>query len=123
MASRINAQLHRRGFAQIEAHPASMPIFARLIFQSLAERYATVLADVEGLTDKKLRRLAVVGGGSLNAFLNRLTAEATGLEVCRGVAESSTVGNFAVQLACLEGCSDSADRIAYWARMLASGHC
>ncbi len=123
MASRINAQLRRRGFAQIEEHPASMPIFARLIFQSLAERYATVLADVEALTGKKLRRLAVVGGGSLNAFLNRLTAEATGLEVCRGVAESSTVGNFAVQLASLEGCSDSADRIAYWARMLASGHC
>ena len=123
MASRINAQLKRRGLAEIEEHPASMPVFARLIFHSLAERYATVLAHVQELTGKQLRKLAVVGGGSLNAFLNRLTAEATGLEVCRGVAESSTAGNFAVQLAGLEGYVNSPDRIAYWARTLASGHC
>jgi rhamnulokinase len=123
MASRINGQLRRRGRSAIEEHPASMPVFARLIFHSLAERYATVLADMQALTGKKLRRIAVVGGGSLNAFLNRLTAEATGLEVCRGVPESSTAGNFAVQLASLEGCADSPDRIAYWARRLASGHC
>ena len=123
MASRINAQLKRRGLAEIEEHPASMPVFARLIFHSLAERYATVLADVEALTEKKLTKLAVVGGGSLNAFLNRLTAEATGLEVCRGVAESSTTGNFAVQLASFEGSANSPDRIAFWARTLASGHC
>jgi rhamnulokinase len=123
MASRINTQLLRRGLKPIEEHPASMPVFARLIFQSLAERYATVLADVQTLTGKKLRKLAVVGGGSLNAFLNRLTAQAIGLQVCRGVAESSTVGNFAVQLASLENCANSPDRIAYWARLLASGHC
>lgn len=123
MASRINHQLRRRGLEPIEEHPAAMPVFARLIFYSLAQRYVTVLADVQKLTGKKLRRLAVVGGGSLNAFLNRLTAEATGLEVCSGVAESSTAGNFAVQLASLEGSADSPDRIAYWARMLASGHC
>jgi rhamnulokinase len=122
MASRINGQLRRQGLRAIEEHPASMPVFARLIFHSLAERYATVLADVQNLTGKKLRKIAVIGGGSLNAFLNRLTAEATGLEVCRGVAESSTTGNFAVQLASLEGCANSPDRIAYWARMLASGH-
>ena len=123
MASRINGQLRRRGLAQIEEHPAAMPVFARLIFHSLAERYATVLADVQTLTGKRLRKLAIVGGGSLNAFLNRLTAEATKLEVCPGVAESSTTGNFAVQLASLEGCADSPDRIAYWARSLASGLC
>ena len=123
MATRINEQLKRSGSAQIEEHTASMPVFARLIFHSLAERYATVLADLQKLTGKRLRKLAVVGGGSLNAFLNRLTAEATGLEVCRGVAESSTVGNFAVQLASLEGCANSPDRITYWAATLASGHC
>jgi len=123
MASRINRQLRCRGLKPIEEHPASMPLFARLIFHSLAERYATVLSDVQKLTGKRLRKIAVVGGGSLNAFLNRLTAEATGLELCPGFSESSTVGNFAVQLASLEGCANSPDRIAYWARVLASGHC
>ena len=49
----------------------------------------------------------MVGGASRNEFLNRLTREATGLEVFRGSAESSTVGNFAVQMAVLEGSRDA----------------
>jgi rhamnulokinase len=124
MASRINGQLQRHGQRPIEEHPASMPVFASLIFHSLAQRYAIVLSNVEELTGKRLRKLAVVGGGSLNQFLNRLTAETTGLQVCRGVAESSTAGNFAVQLASLEGASNSPDRIAHWAGVLSTpGYC
>src|SRR5277367_2198051 len=111
MASRINAQRMRYGLRPIEEHPSAMPEFASLIFHSLARRYAMVLADVEEHTGKRLKRLAIVGGGSLNEFLNRLTAAATGLEVCPGVAESSTVGNFAVQLATLEWAPNSPSRI------------
>jgi rhamnulokinase len=124
MASRINAQLRHRGAETLEEHPSAMPRFASLIFHSLARRYATVLADVERLTGKKLKRISMVGGGSLNQFLNRLTAESTGLELSCGVAESSTMGNFAVQLATLEGARNSGDRIAHWARELTSlRHC
>jgi len=124
MASRINAQLRHRGAEMLEEDPSAMPRFASLIFHSLARRYATVLADVERLTGKKLMRISMVGGGSLNQFLNRLTAESTGLELSCGVAESSTIGNFAVQLATLEGAQNSADRIAHWARELTSlRHC
>jgi rhamnulokinase len=124
MASRINSQLRRRGLRTIEEHPASMPLFASLVFHSLAQRYAMVLADVEKLTGKTLKRLAIVGGGSLNDFLNRLTAETTGLQVCRGFAESSTAGNFAVQLGSLEDAPNSPERIAHWASALTtSGHC
>ena len=124
MASRINAQLRERGAEGLEEHPSAMPHFASLIFHSLARRYATVLADVERLTGKKLKRISMVGGGSLNQFLNRLTAESTGLELSCGVAESSTIGNFAVQLATLEGERNSAARIAHWARELTSlRHC
>jgi len=124
MASRINDQLRRNQLQTIEEHPASMPVFASLIFHSLAQRYTIVLSNVEELTGKRLKRLAVVGGGSLNQFLNRLTAETTGLQVCRGVAESSTVGNFAVQLASLEGAPNSPERIAHWAAALGtSSYC
>jgi rhamnulokinase len=124
MASRINAQRMQRGLRPIEEHVSSMPEFASLIFHSLAKRYAMVLADVGEITGKTLKRLAIVGGGSLNQFLNRLTAEATGLELCPGVAESSTVGNFAVQLATLEGAPNSPGRIAHWANTLTvQGHC
>jgi rhamnulokinase len=86
----------------------------------LAARYAVVLDRIAFLTDKKLKRLFIVGGANQNAFLNRLTAEATGLEVFRGSPESSTVGNFAVQLATLEGTRDDvtgsfAEPVARWA--------
>ena len=69
---------------------------------------------------KKLKRLFVVGGASQNNFLNRLTQEATGLEVFRGSAESSTVGNFAVQMAVLERSRDvvtgaDAEEVSQWA--------
>ena len=124
MATRINRQLAARGSAPIEEHSSAMPEFACLIFHSLARRYAEVLRHLEELTGRQLTRLAVVGGGSLNQFLNRLTAEATGLEICRGVAESSTIGNLAVQLATLEGSPNSRSRIAHWAHVLTlAEHC
>jgi len=74
---------------------------------------------------KSLKRLFVVGGGSQNEYLNRLTEEATGLELHRGSPESSTVGNFAVQMAALEGRRDSmsgvdAERISQWAGVFVS---
>jgi rhamnulokinase len=118
MASRINAQRKKQGRAALEETPDRMPQFASLIFRSLAARYATVLRDAERLTGKHFRRLAIVGGGSLNRFLNRLTVEATGLEIYCGVAESATIGNFAIQLATWEGKRNSAPRIAHWAHML-----
>ena len=122
MASRINAQLERRGLAPLDERTSAMPQFASLIFHSLAARYAEVLKNAAAITGKKLKRLSIVGGGSLNQFLNRLTSEATGLELICGVAESSTIGNFAIQLAVLEGAGASRERIAYWAGALTSMH-
>lgn len=118
MASRINAQRIRKGLSPLEETAAALPQFASLIFHSLAARYAEVLHNAAGISGRKLKRLSIVGGGSLNQFLNRLTAEATGLDLVCGVPESSTVGNFAVQLAALEDAGRSRERIAYWAAVL-----
>lgn len=99
-----------------------MPQFASLIFHSLAGRYTEALRDAERHTGKRFRRLAIVGGGSLNRFLNRLTGASTGLNVECGVAESSTIGNFAIQLASWEGAQNSPTRIAHWAYILTHQH-
>jgi rhamnulokinase len=120
MPQRINKQRKKNGLAPLDESPANAPAFASLIFHSLAARYAAVLNRVATLTGSKLKRLFIVGGANQNAFLNRLTAEATGLEVFRGSPESSTVGNFAVQLATLEGDRDdttgaNAEAVAHWA--------
>jgi rhamnulokinase len=120
LASLINGQLSEQGISAIPEDAASLPAFASFIFHSLARRYGDVLRDVARLTGRQLERIYVVGGGSLNPFLNRLTAEATGLPLSCGVVESSTIGNFAVQLAALEGASHARDRIRHWANVLTS---
>ena len=118
MPGRINRQRAKKGLAPVSVDSADGPVLARLIFESLAARYATVLADIRRLTGRPLRRLFVVGGGSQNGLLNRLAAEATGLEVHRGAVESSTVGNLAVQLAVVvDGRADTAT-VARWAAAL-----
>ncbi len=122
MPQRINAQRLRKGLAALDEGPEGAPEFASLIFHSLAARYAMVLHRVALHSGKKLKRLFVVGGGSQNEFLNRLTEEATGLKLFRGSPESSTVGNFAVQMAALEGNRNAvtgvfAEQVSRWAAL------
>jgi rhamnulokinase len=93
---------------------------ARLIFESLAMRYAEVIRGIEEMTGKRLLRVYVVGGGSQNFLLNELTAKATGVEVLRGAVESSTVGNFAVQMGVLTG-DISSQSVARWAEVIGLG--
>ena len=102
MPSRINRQLRQRGLPALEEAAAAAPKMVNLIMHSLAARYREIVNSVAHLTGKTLRKIYIVGGGSRNTLLNRLTASATGLEVRCGAVESSTVGNFAVQLAALE---------------------
>jgi rhamnulokinase len=122
MPQRINAQRLRNGLEALDEGPEGAPAFACLIFHSLATRYAKVLDRVAFHSGKKLKRLFIVGGASQNDFLNRLTQKATKLELFRGSAESSTIGNFAVQLAMLEGGGDavagvSVEQVSRWAKL------
>lgn len=126
MTGTINAHLRQEGYPTLDERGANAPAFAHLIFHSLAARYAQVLERVAFHSGKKLKRLFIVGGASQNDLLNRLTEEATGLEVVRGSAESSTVGNFATQMAALEGARDpltggiSAEDVLQWAKLFAA---
>ena len=113
MPQRINAQLHRRNLPELSVHAEDAPAMASFVFHSLAQRYAEVLRSIAEITGREFNRIYIMGGGSQNEFLNRLTAEATGLPVCRVGTECSTVGNFATQLAALEGGTTSG-----WAKLL-----
>ncbi len=123
MPERINSQLLRSGGIPISEEAAMAPRLANLIFHSLAARYAAVLQDLAEVTKKPPKLLYIVGGGSRNAFLNRLTARATGLEVIVASTESATIGNFAVQLAALAGhyapdVGVTSSAVAKWAEIL-----
>jgi rhamnulokinase len=119
MPERIDAQLRRRSLPEFDPTPAHAAELASFLFHSLAARYAEVLRSVAMLTGKNLQRLYVMGGGSQNELLNRITAEATGLQVIRAGVECSTVGNFAVQLAALERPTNATTRpTSAWATRL-----
>lgn len=93
---------------------------SQLVLESLARRYAEVLALLAELTGTRPRGLQVVGGGSQNDFLNQRTAEATGLRVRAGPVEATAFGNLAVQAIADGACADLAAARASVARGVAS---
>jgi rhamnulokinase len=126
MLAKVNAQVTRAGHKAFLLNNHDIPRIANTVFHSMAVRYAEVLSDIARLTRKKLKRLFIVGGGARNAYLNRLTAEQSGLEVIPGVIEASTVGNFAVQAAALQGDYDALtgvtrSSVAKWAERMSTG--
>jgi rhamnulokinase len=120
LPARINEQLRLSGCDPIEDCAGNEPVFARTIFESLAARYASALQSLEHIVGIRLQRIHILGGGSLNQLLTRLTAERTGLPVEIGHVESSTIGNFAVQLAASERREGPLrmEIIRYWAKRL-----
>jgi rhamnulokinase len=70
---------------------------AKIILDSLALRYASVLTTIERLTGTVIRGVHVVGGGALNAYLNQATADAAGRPVVAGPVEATAAGNLLVQ--------------------------
>jgi rhamnulokinase len=120
MPSRLNEQLRAGGYTTIDDRAGNEPLFARVIFESLANRYASALRSLEHMINNSIQRIHILGGGSLNQLLTRLTAERTGLPVETGNVESSTVGNFAVQMASAEarGGPLRRDAVRRWAREL-----
>jgi rhamnulokinase len=115
---RINQQRRQAGFDPVDEAPENAPVFASLILHSLAARYAEVFRDLTEVTGKELRQVYIVGGGSRNKLLNRLTQQATGLTVHCGYVESATIGNFALQMA---AGNPSKGEIAKWAGILGAG--
>lgn len=125
MPNRINGQRAGQGLPLLPSDHEHAPGLVALILHSLAARYAEVLRRIEHHSGKTFQRVVMVGGGSQNVTLRRLTAERTGMEVIAGPSESSTIGNLAVQLAVLDQRSPAtspefAAEVAEWARRLDS---
>ncbi|MGE5360082.1 MAG: rhamnulokinase [Bacteroidales bacterium] len=93
MLEAIAAQLALTG-QQMPTEPAAV---TRLILDSLALRYASVVRTIECLTGTRVEGVQIVGGGSQNAYLNQATATATGKPVLSGPVEATVIGNAVVQ--------------------------
>jgi rhamnulokinase len=93
MVSRIRSFCEETGQAPPDG-PASV---ARCVFESLALKYRHAIEQGGSLAGRTARTINVVGGGSQNALLCQLTADASGLPVVAGPVEATAFGNVMVQ--------------------------
>ena len=77
--------------------PQSKADLTRCVLRSLACKYAEAIKGLNALLPEPVTQLNVIGGGSQNALLNQLTADATGLPVVAGPVEATAMGNILVQ--------------------------
>lgn len=69
----------------------------RIIFESLALKYHTILDRFRSLAPFPIEKLHVIGGGSKNALLNQFTANSIGIPVVAGPSEATAIGNIMLQ--------------------------
>lgn len=79
--------------------------FCRCIFRSLSLRYSQVIEILRTMSPIDIKKLHVIGGGSLNSYLMQYAADATGLTVISGPSEGTALGNALVQLRTAGGVS------------------
>jgi len=77
--------------------PETPAEICRCIFDSLALRYRQVFQWMQEFAPFKLEVLHIIGGGSLNKFLNQFTANSTGATVLAGPQEGTAIGNIMLQ--------------------------
>ena len=68
------------------------------VYHSLARSYKNAVEEIETLTGNKAAAIHIVGGGCQDRYLNRLTAEYTGLPVTAGPIEATAIGNLIAQI-------------------------
>jgi rhamnulokinase len=77
--------------------PRSEGALVRCALESLALKYSKVLGNLEQVTGQRMEVIHIVGGGSQNSLLNRLTADACARPVVAGPVEATALGNVLVQ--------------------------
>lgn len=93
MLEAINSQLNETGQKAYKN-----PVFVtKIILDSLAFRYASVLETIEKLNGKNIEGVQIVGGGGRNNYLNQMTANSCGKTVKAGLTEATVTGNALVQ--------------------------
>ena len=80
-----------------QAVPETPAEICRCIFDSLALRYRQVFQWLKEFASFDLNVLHIIGGGSLNKYLNQFTADACNVEVLAGPQECTAIGNIMLQ--------------------------
>ncbi len=68
------------------------------VYHSLADYCRKAVEEIESISGKEIKSIHIVGGGSKDKYLNKLTAEYTGKKVCTGLVEATATGNIISQI-------------------------
>lgn len=89
--------------------PTSKAETTRVVLQSLAAKYAEATSALNAMLPSPIKKLHIIGGGSQNKLLNRLTEEALGVPVEAGPVEATGIGNILTQALAKGEVSDIAE--------------
>lgn len=89
--------------------PQDKAQMTRCVLQSLAKKYQEAIIGANPLLPAPICRLHIIGGGSQNALLNQLTADALGVPVWAGPVEATAMGNILMQAKAAGEVKDIAD--------------
>ena len=78
--------------------PETVGEVVRCIYESLALKYRNVFEGIEDCTEKKYEQINIMGGGTKDKLLCRMTADACAVPVYAGPIEATVLGNIAIQL-------------------------
>jgi rhamnulokinase len=78
--------------------PSTPGALALCVYQSLARSYKEVAEGVEAVVGRRYDAIHIIGGGSKDGFLNRLTAHYTGKTVYAGPSEAAAIGGLFMQM-------------------------
>lgn len=79
-------------------HPSNdIDLFAS-IYRSQASCYKRAIDELEKITNKKFKKIYIIGGGARNIFLNNMVKEYTGLKVIPMPMEATALGNIKIQM-------------------------
>jgi len=94
MVDAIHAYASRTGQASSPSHAT----LYRAALEGLALRYRVCLEMLESLVGNRIDVIHIVGGGSLNALLCQMTADACDRVVIAGPVEATAIGNVLMQM-------------------------
>ena len=81
-----------------QSKPSDDGVLYRSALEGLALRYRACLSMLESLVDNRIDKIHIVGGGSLNALLCQMTADACNRTVVAGPVEATAIGNVLMQM-------------------------
>jgi rhamnulokinase len=80
-----------------QAAPPDTATLLRVILESLAHSYTSVVEELTAVTGQPIKQIHIVGGGANNELLCQLTADVSGRQVRAGPVEATAIGSIAIQ--------------------------